>query len=432
MPGSLTIRRALLALPDRTVVGDVLVEDGVIAQVGPSIGRTVGEEVDAEGRWLLPGAIDTLATLPLRDAAAVRAATSAALAKGVTSMLLDDRDDPPRTREALRARLAGLAGVSAVHFGVYVHAGGEVGEDGPPERTPGVRIACGHRGPGSDPTPEQLEAWLSSGDRPVVVDGSLPSTRAARSAVYEGAEDAAEHARIHTPDEIIALWDAVVPVARKHGRDLHLVAAASEAEVRWLAQHAVDADGVVTAGVLAPHLFLRDTAIGRMGTRAVCDPPLRGEADQSALWSALREGTLSGVASGHHTVPAVDKDVAYPDTPGGMPMASSWFPLLLDRAVRGELGLPRLVRWTSEAPARRFGLPRLGRIEVGFDGDLVLVDPEGDLSLAPPKAGGLDWSPFAGFTLRGRPVMTILRGEAVWRDGVSTGAPGGRELGFTA
>jgi len=429
MSGSLTIRRATLALPDRTVVGDVVVEDGVIAQVGPTIGRSVGEEIDGEGKWLLPGAIDALATLPLTDAAAVRTATGAALATGVTSMMLQDRGGCPTDAESLRERLSGLAGVSATHFGVYVEADPEdIAAVAELERTPGVRLALGWRGAGDDPSPEMLEALVQAGSRPLVVDGSLPSTRGARDAVYEGATDPGEHGTIHTPEEVLAAWRALVPVARKHGRALHLARVATEAEVLWLAE---EDRPTLTASVCGAHLFLRARAIERMGTRAVVDPPLGDEVDQAALWEGLRVGTLGIVCSGHDSVPAASKDVPYPDTPGGVPTASAWLPLLLDRVVRGELSLSDLVRWTSERPAQLFGLPRLGRIEVGYEADLVMVDPEGDLSLRPPMAGGLDWSPFAGFTLRGRPVLTILRGVPVWRQGAPTGSPGGRELGFT-
>lgn len=429
MSGSLTIRRATLALPDRTVVGDVVVEDGVIAQVGPSIGRTAGEEIDADGRWLLPGAIDALATLPLSDAAAVRIATGVALATGVTSMMLQDVEAGPFDGESLRATLSGLAGVSATHFGVYVAPDPEDPEAvSELERTPGVRLALGWRGAAEDPEEAWLEALVRAGSRPLVVDGSLPSTRGARAAVYAGSEDPNEHAAIHTPDGVLAAWRKVVPMARKHGRVLHLARVGSEAEVLWLAEE--ERPGI-SSSVTGAHLFLRAAAIGRMGTRAVVDPPLRDEVDQAALWEGLRVGTLGLVCSGHATVPAARKDTPYPDTPGGLPMASAWLPLLLDRVVRGELSLSELVRWTSERPARLFGLPRLGRIEVGYEADLVLVDPEGNLSLKPPMAGGLDWSPFAGFTLRGRPVMTILRGVPVWRQGAPTGGPAGRELAFT-
>lgn len=432
MSGSLTIRRAKLALPDRSVMGDVLVEDGVIAEIGPSISRVAGEEIDARGRWLLPGAIDTLVRLPLHDQAAVRSATLSALGRGVTATLFESGGEPLTDGEAVRACLRSLSEVSATHFGVFLAA--DPSGDPPAERvlrTPGTRLSLGWREPGDDPDPERLEAWIADASGPVVVDGSLPSRRSARLALYEDAADPREHARIFTPDEVVALWEILVPLARKHGRALHLTRVGSAAEVAWLRANVGEADRVC-ASVTAAHLLLNAGAVERMGVRAVVDPPLRSPDDQQALWQGLRDGVLGVVASGHETVPAQHKDTPYPHTPGGVPMASAWWPLLLDQVVRGSMKLSSLVRWTSEEPARRYGLPRLGRIEVGFDADLVLVDPEADVSVRPPGAGGLDWSPFGGFTLRGRPSMTILRGEPVWRDGVPVSSPMGRELGFTS
>ena len=428
MTGSITIRRARLALPDRVVTGDVVVEDGVIAQIGPSIARSVGEVVDADGRWLLPGAVDVLAALPLGDADAVRAATAGALSRGVTSMLLDDRAAPVRHAADVAARIDQLAGTSSVHFGVYAHADPtDPPAAGALDDIAGVRLSLGWRDAASAWTADALDALFTAGTRPVVVDGSWPPTRAARATLYAGASDPAEHARIHAPQGVVDAWAHLVPQARKHGRPLHLARVGSAAALAWLREHGGSG---VTASVASAHLFLKASAVARMGVRAVEDPPLGADADQAALWDALRDGTLALIASGHTTVPAAAKDVAYPRTPGGLPTATAWLPLLVDKTVRGELSLTHLVRWTASRPAARAGLPRRGRLEVGFDADLALVDPDGDLSLAPPGVGGLDWSPFAGFTLRGRPSMTILRGVVAWRDGAPAADPCGRALHF--
>ena len=100
-----------------------------------------------------------------------------------------------------------------------------------------------------------------------------------------------------------------------------------------------------------------------------------------------------------------------------------------DAVAAGHCTLPQVARWTAEAPAQRFRLPRRGRLETGFAGDLVLVDPTVRRTVADEavvtEAG---WSPWAGRDIVGWPAMTVLAGEVAWRQGAWIGGIRGRRL----
>src|SRR4051794_19716191 len=109
MAGSLTVRQARLVLPDRVVTGDLVVEDGVIAEIGPRVGRAVGLVVDGRGLVVLPGLVDP--HVDVGDGAALSAISAAALAGGVTTIVAAG------SRGACRELLAVCADLG-VHAGV--------------------------------------------------------------------------------------------------------------------------------------------------------------------------------------------------------------------------------------------------------------------------------------------------------------------------
>ena len=122
---------------------------------------------------------------------------------------------------------------------------------------------------------------------------------------------------------------------------------------------------------------------------------------REALWSALAEGQADLICSGHLPVRAETKDRPYPGTHPGLPTIEWILPLLLDRVGRGLMSLSEIARWTAEAPAHAMRVPRKGRLETGYDGDLVLVDLEltRTVGVDAPIQSSCAWSPWADTAL---------------------------------
>jgi allantoinase len=170
----------------------------------------------------------------------------------------------------------------------------------------------------------------------------------------------------------------------------------------------------------------------RLGAVAKCAPPLRDAAEREALWAALRAGDVNLVATDHSPSPAGLKEgddhfAAW----GGIAGAQTMLALLYAEGVAARgLSPAVLAELLAAAPARRFGLaPGKGALDVGGDADLALVDPAATWTI--DRDDLLDrhrLSPFAGRTLRGRVVCTILRGRTIARDGRVVGEPCGRVL----
>jgi dihydropyrimidinase len=164
--------------------------------------------------------------------------------------------------------------------------------------------------------------------------------------------------------------------------------------------------------------------------RSVIAPPLRSEADRGALWLGLRAGGLDLVATDH--VPdrlAVEKRCPAPPFPqisNGAPGIETLLSVVYAEGVAGgRIGVERMVDLLATTPARLFGLPAKGAVEVGRDADLVLFDPEATRTIRQSELHHVgDFTPYEGREVRGAVRSVFLRGTAVIRDGSFVGARG--------
>jgi dihydropyrimidinase len=190
--------------------------------------------------------------------------------------------------------------------------------------------------------------------------------------------------------------------------------------------------GVRAFGETCPHyLALTADAYERPDAHLfVMSPPLRTAADQGRLWRALKEGTLTAVASDDASYSAEAKaqgKESFATIANGVPGVETRLPVLYTLGVAaGRLTLPEFVEVWSAGPARLFGLaPRKGSIAPAADADLVIIDPERRQRLTDDSNyGALGYNPYAGMEVCGLPVLTIRRGKVVVEEGRYTGQAG--------
>jgi dihydroorotase len=213
----------------------------------------------------------------------------------------------------------------------------------------------------------------------------------------------------------------VVAAHRKSGGRVHIRQISCAGGVAALAGAA---DGL-TSEVTPHNLWLTDEAFARLGAIAKVFPPLRPQADVDAVRKALKERRISMVATDHAPHTPEEKAAGLVKAPGGFPGVQTLLPLLLKL-----LDYPDLVRVACEAPARAFGLyPRKGTLQPGADADIVVVDPSRPMQIRDEdQESKARHTPFNGWDAPATPVMTILRGEVIVRDGALVGAARGRFL----
>ena len=217
----------------------------------------------------------------------------------------------------------------------------------------------------------------------------------------------------------------LIALARETGKRVHVLHVTSKEEVVFLADH----KDVATAEATPAHLTLAaPECYERLGTLAQLNPPIRDAGHREGLWRGIAQGVIDSTGSDHSPHTREEKAQPYPKTHSGMTGVQTLVPIMLDHVNAGRLSLLRFVDLTSAGPARVFGIAAKGRIAVGYDADLTVVDLKRRETITDKWiASRAGWTPYAGVTVTGWPVGTVIRGhKAMWEGSLTAPAHGER------
>ena len=434
MPHRTLIRGAAVVLPDETARTPVLIEGGRIAAVGAAAHTRADEVVEADGLHLMAGVIDD--QVHFRDPGLthkedLRTGSRACAAGGVTSFLEMPNTVPQTvTVEALAEKLALAAGRSVVNYGFYIGATTDnLTELKRARRTPGIKIFIGSStGDMLVDDQERLEEIFAETTLPITAHCEDEATVRANRAALAPPLSVHDHSRIRDRRAAVTATLRAIDLALRHDHRFHVLHVSTAEEVDILARRR---GGPVTAEACPHHLFLDASDYNRLGTLAQMNPSLKTEADREALWRGLREGAIQIIATDHAPHTLEEKAAPYPDSPSGVPAVEVVLPLMLNEVNRGRCALGDLAAWMCDGPARIWDIVGKGRIEEGFDSDLVLVDMAARRAVRnAEQRTKCGWSPWDGTVLTGWPVRTWVGGRTVFANGrVERGAVG-REIVF--
>ena len=433
MPQRTLIRNATVVLPGETARSSVLIDDGRIAAVGAAAHSRADEVVDATGLHLLPGVIDD--QVHFRDPGPthkedLRTGSRACAAGGVTSFLEMPNTVPQTiTVDALTAKLARADRRCVVNYGFYIGATTDnLAELRRASRTPGIKIFMGSStGNMLVDDQECLEAIFAETTLPITAHCEDESTVHANAAALDGPLTIHDHSRIRDHRAAVTATLRGIDLARRHGHRFHVLHVSTAEEAGILAER----HDLITAEACPHHLFFDVSDYGRLGTLAQMNPSLKTAEDRAALWRGLKEGVIQIIATDHAPHTLEEKDVPYPGSPSGVPAVEVVLPLMLNEVHRGTCTLLELAAWMSDGPARIWDIVGKGRIEEGYDADLVLVDMEMERPVRnEEQRTKCGWSPWHGTLLKGWPVRTWVGGRTVFAERRVTTEPLGRELVF--
>jgi dihydroorotase len=191
----------------------------------------------------------------------------------------------------------------------------------------------------------------------------------------------------------------------------HVSAAESVAAIRR-----AKADGINVTAETAPHYFtLTEAAVEGYDTHAKMNPPLRSEADRQAIRQGLADGTLDAIATDHAPHAVSEKEVEFDRAANGIIGLETSLPLGLKLVAEGVLTIETLIERMAIAPARILGLE--AGVRVGLPADVTLIDPNKEFTVRSAAMQSKSRNtPFDGWTLKGKAVMTIMDGRIVYRD----------------
>lgn len=308
---SLVIRDADILLPDGEFLrGDVLVEQGQIAEVGERIDVAPGTdltEISGTGLTLLPGMIDPQVHFRepgLEYKEDLHTASRACARGGITSFLEMPNTKPLTiTQEALTAKLALAAEKCLVNYGFFI---GATAENLPDLNTAnpacGIKIFMGsNHGALLVDTEEAIEPIFATGRRLIAVHAENQARIVERRKQFAGETNPRVHSQIQDNQAALEATQLALKLSKKYQRRLHILhlSTADEAE---LLRH--DKPAWVTAEVTPQHLLMTVDDYDRIGTLAQMNPPLRTAHDNEVLWQALLDGVIDFIATDHapHTL----------------------------------------------------------------------------------------------------------------------------------
>jgi len=274
-----------------------------------------------------------------------------------------------------------------------------------------------------------LRRIVSHGHRRMAVHAEDEARLRQRKALVEGSSDVCNHPIWRDAQSALIATQRIVRMAEEAGRRLHLLHVSTAEEMAYLARHKQR----VSVEVTPHHLTLSaPECYERLGSLAQMNPPVRDAHHQAALWQAINNGVVDVLGSDHAPHTLVEKARPYPQSPSGMTGVQTLLPTMLDHVHHGRLSLQRLVDLTSAGPSRLFGIQGKGRIAVGYDADLTLVDLKARRQITNQWIASVaGWTPYDGVHVTGWPIHTVVRGHLVVRDeALEESSPQGQPVAF--
>ncbi len=401
----------------------VLVEDGVITGVAPDISREGIPVIEAQGLWVVPGLIDI--HVHLRDPGyeykeTIETGLTAAAAGGFTQVCCMANTLPVNDTGAITfymvekakklkgpllhpvgAITKGQKGEALAEMGDMVDQGAvAVSDDGNPVMNSEVmRRAMEYASHFGVPVVDHCE------DKNLSAGGSIHEGEVSTRLGIKGIPAASE--------EVMVARD--ICLARLTGTRVHLQHLSSRGSVE-LVKLAKDLGLPVTCEVTPHHLALTHHAVESYDTNTKVNPPLRTEEDREALIEALAQGIIDCVASDHAPHSLKEKDVEYDLAAFGISGVETALAIVLKLVHEGRLTPLRAVEVMSTAPARIMGLEG-GTLQAGRPAHITIIDPERVWKVDPERmiSKGKN-TPFAGWELKGKAVITMVEGRIVWRE----------------
>ena len=444
------IRNGTVLTPDGTREADVGVAGERIEEVGANLQGAL--ELDATGCYVVPGGVDPHVHLQmaLREYVSADDFASGAVAAacGGTTTVIDFVEPRPGEGllDALAKRRSEADGQVAIDYALHMtiptwHAAHPKTLDVLPELVAqGVtsfKLYMAYDGLRLDDAQlyTTLKRIARAGGLPIVHCENGPVCDVLRAeAMAKGQTAPVYHAITRPPRQEAEATGRLIDLAALAGTPAYIVHISCEEALDRLRR--ARARGEAVAGETCPQYLLLDGTdlSGEHGERFVCAPPLRSRTDRRALWSALAVGDLQVLATDHCPFTAAEKaglgrpggHADFTTIPGGLPSIEARLSLAYGFGQRFGLTPTRWADACCTNPAHIFGLARKGRIQAGYDADLVVFDPACTTEL---RAGEtlherVDWSPYQGLCVQGWPRDVLSRGRIVVRDQQYAGEPG--------
>ena len=439
------IKNIIVVNEGQSLTKDVFVRNGRIEKIADSISsNTAVTEINGEGKYLLPGAIDDQVHFRepgLTHKATIYTESKAAVAGGVTSYMEMPNTVPPVfTQELLEDKYAIANKTSLANYSFFMGTSNDNIEE-VLKTNKKKNDVCG------------VKIFMGSSTGGLLVDNYLSLARMfgeVETLIATHCEDEkiikANYQRVKAEREMLRPADhpvirdenacfessfAAVQLAKKYDTRLHILHISTEKELSLFGNFLPLQHKRITAEVCVHHLHFTSADYEKLGNLIKCNPAIKPYFNKEALWTALLDDRLDVIATDHAPHTLEEKSGPYEKAHAGLPLVQHPLLMMLHYVKEGRITIEKVVEKMSHAVATCFNIKERGFIREGYHADLVIVDTSQKTVVSPDnilyKCG---WSPLEGTIFPAAVTHTFVNGNLVYGNGAWDESYKGERLKF--
>ncbi len=430
---SVLFKKVDIVFPTDIFSGDVLVENGKIVEIGPSISKEAELVIKDTGLTLMAGVIDP--HVHFRDPGAthkedIASGSTAAAAGGVTTFFDMPNTSPSTTSIAeMEKKKAHAALNSLVNYNFFIGATQNNLDDlKRVTNVPGIKIYVGSStGTLLVNQYENLNRIFEETHHIIAVHSEDEEMIQERLEKYKGSNNILDHEKIRSAEGAVKCTKMLIQLAQRHQHRLHICHLTTSDEVDILRQ--LGNQQLITSEVTPQHLLTYAPDIyDQWGTKAQINPPIRHRNHQEGLMKGLLDKVIDCMGSDHAPHLDEEKNQPFGKAPSGMPGVETSLPLMLNLVHDGLIDILDVTRLMSVMPAKIYSVQNKGQIKVGYDADFVLLDRKSSYSISKSNLfTKCNWSIFEDQKIHGKVIATFVNGQCVFREGDVNSAIKGKE-----
>ena len=425
--------------------GDVLIENEFIVEIAESISPKLSncKIIDAEGSYLIPGAIDDQVHFRepgLTHKGDIASESRAAVAGGITSFIEQPNTIPNAvTQEILEEKYQIAAKTSYANYSFMMGGTNDNLEEilkTNPKNVAGIKLFLGSStGNMLVDNQEALEKIFSSTKMLIAVhceDETTIKNNLERYKLQFGEDIPIEfHHLIRSAEACYISSSKAIELAKKTGARLHIFHLSTAKEMELFANKIPLEEKQITAEVCIHHLWFSDEDYKTKGNFIKWNPAIKTAEDRMALWEALLDDRIDVIATDHAPHTLEEKQQSYLKAPSGGPLVQHAVVAMFEANHQGKISVEKIVEKMCHNPAKIFKIEKRGFIKEGFYADLVIVNPGLPWNVKKENIlAKCGWSPFDGYNFKSRITHTFVNGELVYHNFKVKDIPVGKRLLF--
>jgi len=425
------IKNATIVNEGSVFSGDILIEGEYIKEINDTISAKSANAYvfDAEGKYVLPGAIDDQVHFRepgLTQKATIKSESRAAIAGGITSFIEMPNTEPQTTTiEKLNEKFKKASETSCANYSFMF--GGTNNNLDEILKVDATQVAALKLFLGSSTgnmlvdDPEILEKIFSSTNLLIAVhcedEATIKHNLDEYIQVYGDDIPVKYHPNIRSERACYLSSSKAIELAKKTDARLHVFHLSTAKETSLFGNNIPLKDKKITAEVCIHHLWFTDEDYDKEGTFIKWNPAIKTKNDRDKLWEALLDDRIDVVATDHAPHTIKEKENVYTKAPSGGPLVQHALPAMLEMYHKGKITVEKIVEKMCHNPAILFEIEKRGYIREGYFADLVIVDLNNPWTVNKDnilyKCG---WSPFEGTTFKSRITHTFVNGSLVYKN----------------